>query len=1312
MARKLSEDYIKFTLSLSTDEAQQEIHKLKKHTKELKDENKGLQESMRDLVRQGKVESEEYANLKRQFDANSRSISENNAKTRQLISTIDRQHKSYAQLSKEARDLRRQLNNTVKALQPEEYDRLQRELNETTEAMRRLRGETAGSNEKGGLLGGLGKLRAMMLGGFAGIGATVAGALSSSVSGMKQFVAEGMEMATAADGVQHAFDQLNRPDILENLRQATKGTVNDLQLMQAAVKARDFRIPLEDMGKFLAFAQLKAQQTGQSVEYMTESIVTGLGRQSLLILDNLGLSAAEIREEVTKTGDFMKGVSVIVERQLQQAGQYVSAADQVAQADVRLQNAKLRLGQRLSWVGDLWNVAKNKMADYVNWLAVADNAENRYYAQKSEHISLEKEHKERLRDLLSVLQDESAANAQRREAMEAIRKEYPVIFQKYIDEKGHIRDLIGLWQEYNKTKHAESVQHNKDTVSRLEQELEQLAGQLDGANWFNRTRISNRMDDLRKQLKLAREDVRRDELQQWQADLKTRSDEQVQAEIDTMKRLQSIYDSQRKLGKNAPQYFNVRENSTLTGRASIEEIADRSKILQAELDARRQLDEAPRNKSYWEQKKKEAEDARDALDLSKRNSEEWRKYERQIAEAQANIDAYASKHGGASPTGAVVSEAARERARKQAEADARREAERKSKEAADEVHRLRDREAAWDEYLVRFGDFQQQREALVRKYDRQIAEAATAGEAAILNREKLDALDELDNRVKESATLMAQLFADASQKSVRELEAIIDKAELLSKWLQADKSAGGSASIGGKTYSRNDIKGMGVSENTLNKLETDPESLEQFMQGIDKLRGKLGGKSPFLLFKNQVKEAAASFKKGNMAGGVQTLGNAVSVFSADLSDFGHNLGTIFGSDGLGKEIDRVASGIDGLGQTASGVGQIMSGDIVGGSMAAVGGLSKVVGVFDDIFGADYSQYLSLKEEYEGLIDVWNILIDKKREYIQESYGPEVMQVGEEAIGLVEDNIARYRQLLLELGRSGSGLFSHSLGYKIDHKLSREDYKRLSDLAGQTIRNEQDIWQLSAEQLQKVMSDPKLIKVLNDVNKDFVTYLEKIVEGSEQILEIQDSIKTQLTQVSFDALRDNFYETLLDMESDSEMFSDKFASYLQRAIIRTKLAKTLDGELQKWYDRFAETNKDGSIDDKEYDELKKKWESIVQNAVEERDKLKDFFGWESGTGQSGTKGYAASMNQETGEELSGRILSMTESNYRLETGINAMSLSLSALSSTMGMHLECTTEIRDMLQECNDRLAKIEKNTSILPAMNETMEAVENNTKNL
>ena len=118
--------------------------------------------------------------------------------------------------------------------------------------------------------------------------------------------------------------------------------------MKAAVKAKDFRIPLEDLGKYLSFAQLKAQQTGQELDYMVDSIVTGLGRQSPQILDNLGLSAAEIKEQTKQTGDFMKGVAKIVEKNLAQAGEtYISAADRATQRTVDLQNAQYALGKSL-----------------------------------------------------------------------------------------------------------------------------------------------------------------------------------------------------------------------------------------------------------------------------------------------------------------------------------------------------------------------------------------------------------------------------------------------------------------------------------------------------------------------------------------------------------------------------------------------------------------------------------------------------------------------------------------------------------------------------------------------------------------------------------------------------------------------------------------------------------------------------------------------------------------------------------------------------------------------------------------------------
>lgn len=350
---KLQPDYITWTLSLNAGGLQKEILKIKNSSKELKDENKLLKESMKELTQQGKYQGEEYQKLDKQLKANNRIISDNNEKIKHLESRISNVNKSYAQLSKQAKKLQSDLDNTVKALQPEEYARLEAELMKTKTAMEQLRPRTEAVKES---FFSLTKMKAAVVGFFAGIGASISSFFINAISEAKEWMKEGINMAANADGVRHAFEKLNRPGLLDDLRKATKNTVNDLELMKAVVLAKDFRIPLEDLGKYLQFAQLKAQETGQSVEYMTNSIVTGLGRKSLMILDNLGLSAAEINEEIAVTGDLMKAVANIVDRQLTQAGNnYISATDRATQETVKFQNQQRKLGEILLPIKEKWD---------------------------------------------------------------------------------------------------------------------------------------------------------------------------------------------------------------------------------------------------------------------------------------------------------------------------------------------------------------------------------------------------------------------------------------------------------------------------------------------------------------------------------------------------------------------------------------------------------------------------------------------------------------------------------------------------------------------------------------------------------------------------------------------------------------------------------------------------------------------------------------------------------------------------------------------------------------------------------------------
>lgn len=356
MANKhLTEDEIRYTVDVKTADAQKAIYTLEQQSKKLRSENKARLSQMISLEAAGRKETEAYRNLKKQYTETSKEIRTLTDRIGEQTSKIDILDMSMVQLKKQQKSLQKELDNTVQSLNPEAYGVLEQRLKDVSGRISELKqnaksfGELASDDTVNGVL----------LGNLLTKGAEL---FSDKVREFKDSIAElingGLEMAEQADGVTRAFNNLNQEGLLDNLRKATKGTVNDVQLMTAAVKANDFRIPLEDLGKYLEFAQLKAQQTGQSVDYMTDSIVTGLGRKSPLILDNLGISAAEISEKTKETGDFMKAVAEIVDTQLAEAGEtYISAADRAAQKTVELQNAQKALGDEILPLKEQWDDA-------------------------------------------------------------------------------------------------------------------------------------------------------------------------------------------------------------------------------------------------------------------------------------------------------------------------------------------------------------------------------------------------------------------------------------------------------------------------------------------------------------------------------------------------------------------------------------------------------------------------------------------------------------------------------------------------------------------------------------------------------------------------------------------------------------------------------------------------------------------------------------------------------------------------------------------------------------------------------------------
>jgi hypothetical protein len=197
-------------------------------------------------------------------------------------------------------------------------------------------------------------------------------AAAFSVGAIVNFGKEAIRLAAQTEGVGRAFSALNDPALLNNLRIATRGTVTDLVLMQKAVQAKNFKIPLEQLATYFEFATKRAIQTGESVDYLVDSIITGIGRKSVLVMDNLGISAVELQQEVERVGDFGAAAGEIIRRELTSMGDVAdTTAIKFAQLATTWQNFKAETGKRvaespvfqstLKWVGDVTRLWKTGM---------------------------------------------------------------------------------------------------------------------------------------------------------------------------------------------------------------------------------------------------------------------------------------------------------------------------------------------------------------------------------------------------------------------------------------------------------------------------------------------------------------------------------------------------------------------------------------------------------------------------------------------------------------------------------------------------------------------------------------------------------------------------------------------------------------------------------------------------------------------------------------------------------------------------------------------------------------------------------------
>lgn len=623
---------------------------------------------------------------------------------------------------------------------------------------------------------------------------------------------------------------------------------------------------------------------------------------------------------------------------------------------------------------------------------------------------------------------------------------------------------------------------------------------------------------------------------------------------------------------------------------------------------------------------------------------------------------------------------------------------------------------SWIDYNKEYGTYQQKRLAIMREYTfKSSKESLNGNDKRMLARQRDEALSELDfNELKDTINWDV-VFGNLDKVAKKELQKVKRQIVSFRNSPEFKKSA--------------TPEQMQVIEEAIGKIDSEviekgglfgnlTESIREYSEAVDELTAAQRDYDEAVRqYGADSAEAEAARKKRNKAeAGERNAGNnleaskdkAVRNITAvadamntlgeadmSLSSFGSAVGSLVDTlsasgSKIGGIIAAILAILDQIGQKGleGFVGNILESVMhaAGGLWDSIGRLFGVKGLGGIFKGADYSGYNEMVDQYNRLNEIWDELIDKKKEYIETSYGAEAQKVGEEALALQRTAIDSYRILGKERLNSGASTGSHSIGVRQRKWMSSQDWAAAGAALGEDFYRYgigegrmTGLFDLSVEQLEKLKSEaPTFWAKLDD---DVRNYLDKIIEGSEKLGDIQAQIKEQLTQMSFDSMRDAFYDTLLDMESGAEDFSEDFSEYLQKAILKTSLSKVYDKRLQEWYDKFANYNKEGGIDTGEYKDLQQEWNDIVKDALEERDSLNDIFGWtsSSSSSQSGRAGTVTSMTEETAGRLEGignatldHVISIDNNLTRHLEGM-ATSLGKIAGNSEYLRHLETINE---------------------------------------
>ena len=411
----------------------------------------------------------------------------------------------------------------------------------------------------------------------------------------------------------------------------------------------------------------------------------------------------------------------------------------------------------------------------------------------------------------------------------------------------------------------------------------------------------------------------------------------------------------------------------------------------------------------------------------------------------------------------------------------------------------------------------------------------------------------------------------------------------------------------------------------------------------------------------------------------------------------------FGDSDLGK---KLKSGADAFNKGSQAASDFATGNYIGAAINGVGAIKSLGSALGIGNGSNAKEVAETTNRLTESNERLQYSLEQLKSSIDKTSGMSAVSNYQKAYDAQKQINKQSMEILQsQMGYHGS---HHSNAYYWN--LSAQDYAAINrTLAQQSavrggyinstinkVSSLEDIYKLTPEQMKDIRTyNQDVWKNMTDQGKyDKTEYWENYTDLAEKLEELTNKINQNLTQTTFDSLKDNFISNLMDMSKSAQDFANDFTTMLNKSMLNFAVDDLANKRLKALYEKWADKMKQGQLSNDDLDILKKEYDNIVDEGLKIRDNIAAITGYKEAKSQQTATGkgieaitadqvssligigYAVQIAQEQGNEVR-----------------KAIAIDVSSLRIYAAQIYNNISEMRDIQYQGLEQLEAINKNTA-------------------